>query len=64
MNEGKFPNREFFWGVAFTIIPIWANQYTKLVMKKHYNVNKPNLTNEKLIAVSDNWLKKLSLHDF
>ena len=31
MDEGKFPDRNFFWGLAFTVIPEWAKRYHKQV---------------------------------
>ena len=64
MNVGRYPNREYFWGVAFTIIPIWANQSTKLVMSKRYAQVSPDLNAAKIINVSENWIRKLSQHDF
>ena len=27
MDLDRFPDKEFFWGVAFTIIPEWSNKY-------------------------------------
>ena len=32
MNEGHDPNKKFFWGIAFTIIPKWARAYHKRVL--------------------------------
>ena len=29
MDVGRFVDREFFWGVAFTKIPHWAHEYMR-----------------------------------
>ena len=34
MNEGSFPDRDFFWGVCFTVQPVWANAYYEQVIDK------------------------------
>ena len=64
MDLGKYPNREWFWQLAFTIIPEWADSYALAV-----NINrnamvtkKPNET--KVITVSQKWQDKLKVHDF
>ena len=31
IDQGRFPDKAFFWGVAFTIIPDWAQEYTSKV---------------------------------
>ena len=33
IDTGKYPDKEFFWGLAFTIIPDWANKYNSEVIK-------------------------------
>lgn len=27
MEQGRFPNKDFFCGIAFNINSLWANQY-------------------------------------
>jgi len=34
MSVGRFPNKEFFWGVAFTVIPHWARTYHQRVLNQ------------------------------
>ena len=34
MNEGRYPDKYFFWGVAFTVLPTWSQSYYKAVLKK------------------------------
>lgn len=36
MKKGKYPNREFVWGVIHTVKPEWATQYTKLALEERY----------------------------
>ena len=28
MNNGKYPDREYFWGLCFTLLPKWSENYT------------------------------------
>ena len=59
MNEGRFPDKEFFWGIAFTVLPTWANLYTSKVLANRHQ-EKPEDPNEtKTIKVSNKWLEKL-----
>ena len=32
MAEKRFPDKDFFWGIAFTLRPRWASAYNKQVM--------------------------------
>ena len=34
MDEGRYPNKKYFWGVVFTVEPEWATKYYKAVVKK------------------------------
>ena len=56
MNKDKYPDRAFFWGITFTVVPIWANQYTKLVMKKRYAQAPHDFDKTKQIVISENWI--------
>ena len=51
MNAKRYPDRQFFWGTAFIIIPNWANEYVRRVeltrRKKHCDLNE-----SKVITVS------------
>ena len=38
---GRFPDRDFFWGVCFTVLPVWANKYTETVLLNR-NKEKPH----------------------
>ena len=29
MNEGRYPNKDWFWGIAYTIIPVWTKAYKR-----------------------------------
>ena len=33
MEKGKLPDKEFFWGVVWTILPEWSKQYVEAVNK-------------------------------
>ena len=59
MDKGKFPNREFFWGIVFTLEEDWANKYYKKVMDVRMAAEPINLNQAKIIKVSDNWMAKL-----
>ena len=34
MDEGCYPDRDFFWGICFTVQPVWANAYYDQVIEK------------------------------
>ena len=54
MDEGeKYPDRKFFWGVAFTVLPDWSEKYYKAVIDKKRREIKENPNNKKTVAVSE-----------
>lgn len=59
MEEGRFPDREFFWGVALTTCPNWANLYIEKVIKARHAEDPHRFDNAKTINVSAGWLAKL-----
>ena len=62
--EGRYPDREFFWGVAFTVLPKWSNEYTRLVMEERYKMKPHKFDEAKGIKISTKWEKKLAEFDF
>ena len=40
MNEGRYPDKVFFWGVLFAILPNWSNEYYEAVLKKRTQMPK------------------------
>ena len=34
MNEGRYPDKTFFWGVLFTVLPLWSTDYYERVVAK------------------------------
>ena len=59
MNNNKFPDRTYFWGIIFTVEPIWASEYHAKVMKTRMMIEPANLNKAVTIVVSENWMKKL-----
>ena len=52
MRLGRFPNKEFFWGVAFTIIPLWAKAYHQRVLDDRSLNKKPSMLENKRLNKS------------
>jgi hypothetical protein len=63
MRKGVFPDRDFFWGILFTKSKVWADDYFKEVMQAR-NIKKENPFSNKTIELSQEWLEKLSAHDY
>ena len=36
MAQGRYPNRDYVWGILHTLVPDWADQYTKLALDERY----------------------------
>lgn len=34
MEKDRMPDKDFFWGLLFTLRPIWANSYYDAVLKQ------------------------------
>ena len=34
MLEGRYPNKDYFWAIAFTLKPEWASKYFRLSQQK------------------------------
>ena len=32
MDLGRYPNRDWFWAVCFTVVPTWSKQYVRKVV--------------------------------
>ena len=59
----RYPDRRFFWGIALTIIPEWANLYIQEVNKDRI-LDKKKLPSAKTISITNNWLNRLKVHDY
>ena len=64
MNLNRYPNKSWFWGIAFSTIPRWAHAYTKKVLKNRQALKPHDFEEKKIIRVTDKWLEKLAKHDF
>ena len=49
MNLKKFPNREWFWGVALTEEPHWANKYVRKVLDNRMQEKPHDFSEKKVI---------------
>ena len=54
MKEGRYPDKQFVWGIAFTVKPQWAKQYYDMCLKERNKIN-ANHIQKKTILVSDAW---------
>jgi hypothetical protein len=63
MEQGRFPNKEFFWGIAFNLRNDWANKYYTECVKMRESSHKFPIE-RKTIVVSEAWRIKLMEHDF
>ena len=45
MDEGIYPDRIWFWGLCFTLLPFWANSYYEAVIYKKRTEIKVNPNN-------------------
>ena len=64
MDLGRYPDRRFFWGIAFTVQPRWANIYFEKVIEQRNKIKPYNFDIKKTISISSEWIEKLSQHDF
>ena len=64
MNEGRYPDKLFFWGICYTVIPEWSKSYTDAVWKQRNENKNADFKNPKTIHVTDKWLGILEEHDF
>jgi len=64
MDRGKFPDRIFWWGIVFTLEPIWANNYYKKVMDVRMAIAPVNINEAKVVKVSEKWMDKLLKFDY
>jgi hypothetical protein len=63
MDEHRYPDRRYFWGVMATICSAFTGEYVRRVLAiKHES--KASLPEKKVVAVSNEWLKRLTEHDF
>jgi hypothetical protein len=59
MDEARFPDRRFFWGILGSIVPSFAAEYHRRVLEIKHGANK-RLPEKKVITVSDSWLAQLT----
>ena len=64
MDEGFHPDREFFWGVCFTQLPQWSNEYYDRVIDKKRREVVENPANRKIIAITPAFREKLTQFQF
>ena len=64
MDEGEYPDREFFWGFCFTITPVWANEYYDRVIDKKRKEVAENPANRKVISITPAFREKLTMFSF
>ena len=64
MDQGRYPDRAWFWATTFTIIPEWAQQYYDQVLKNREEQRRKDFGTKKIIKISDKWKKRLSEHSF
>ena len=57
MNEGRFPNKEWFWGIAYTIIPDWCDTYKSEVLENRKKKISHSFQNKKVIQIFHHGLK-------
>ena len=59
--QGKYPDREWYWNILFTVIPEWTNKYVKAVNDARNQIKvKPSET--KVIAVTPEMQSILDKH--
>ena len=63
MKEGRYPDKQFVWGIAFTVKKTWAQQFYDMCLKERNKIQL-NPIQKKIIVVSDAWKQKLAQHEF
>jgi hypothetical protein len=61
MDEGRHPDRLWFWQILATVAPALAKRYHEQVQGSKHSKERPE---KKVINVSEAWLAKLSAHEF
>ena len=64
MEENRFPDKRFFWGIAFTVLPTWSTRYHKKVLDNRAKEEKVNPNDSREIKISDKWKDELMKYDF
>ena len=64
MDDGQYPDRAFFWGIAFTVLPTWANNYYDMVIEKKRKEVVENPANRKVISITPAFREKLAQFPF
>lgn len=64
MNEGRFPNKEWFWSICYTVIPEWTSAYKKQVLENRSRKKGHDFNKKKVISISDKWREKLKEFDY
>ena len=63
MNEGRYPDKEYFWEVCNTMKPKWTAKYINTVMKNRTGSN-PKPINKKIIKVGRYWQTEMKKWDY
>ena len=64
MDQGRHPDKEFFWKICHTVIPEWADRYREEMVKQRNLVKQDEFRETKKINVTDAWLSRMKKHDF
>ena len=60
IEEGLYPDRLWFWGVCFTVLPFWANAYYEAVLWKKRSEIKKNPNNRKIVEIPEEIRQQLA----
>ena len=63
MDQGRFPDKKWFWAIAFTCCPQWVRRYHNLVLDTRAKEVKKDVNNKKQITVTDSWMKVILKYD-
>ena len=53
IEEGIYPDRLWFWGICFTVLPFWANTYYEAVLWKKRKEVKRNPNDREVIEIPE-----------
>ena len=64
LAQQRWPDREFFWSVLFTILPEWAEAYVTAVNRsRNQDKAKSPAKEVRTIRVTDEWESKIRAAD-
>ena len=55
MDAGRYVDRDFFWGIAFTVCRTWAYQYVRQAIARRKLIPVHDFKKKKTIIVSTRW---------